>query len=180
MKKPIIAALAAAMLLSGCTNSHTEQDAGKAETQMTTELTESTTEQLPAYPLTPNAETITAYGQLLNNACVYLNENHADKITGDIRQEYDAACEELHNINLQGISAFAKKSEEERSEIFSQLEEIERIIFDSVAQEIGVKAELTEAVTTSADKHADEKRRETITSAPEETTEAPERITAST
>ena len=146
----------------------------------TAELTESTTEAVPEMTLVANAETITAYGQILNEACVYLNENHAQKITGEVRAEYDAACERLHNINLQGISAVAQMSDREREDIFSALEEIEGIIFDSVAEQIGVKAELTEAVTTTADKADTQDPGEPITGSPQETTTAaaPERITA--
>ena len=161
------------LLLTACGSSH-EPAADTAG------LTESTTEEVPEVPIVANAETITAYGQLLNDACVYLNENYADKITGDVRTEYDATCERLHNINLKGISAVAQMSDEEREEIFSQLEEIENIIFDSVADKIGVKAELTEAVTTTADKADTEVSGELITGSPVETTTAaePERITA--
>lgn len=147
----------------------------------TAELTESTTEAVSEeVPIVANAETITAYGQLLNDACVYLNENYADKITGEVRIEYDATCERLHNINLQGISAVAQMSDSEREAIFARLEEIENIIFDSVAEQIGVKAELTEAVTTTADKADTEVSGELITGLPQETTTAaePERITA--
>lgn len=146
----------------------------------TAELTEATTQEVSDIPMVANAETITAYGQLLNEACVYLNENHSDKITGKVKEGYDSACERLHNINLQGISAVAQLSESEREDIFAQLEDIEGIIFDRVAEEIGVKAELTEAVTTTANRAEDKVSGELITSSPQETTTAaePERITA--
>lgn len=177
-KLSVVSAVAAALLLTACNSNGQQSVADTAGTDITTEAT---TAQFETHELTANAETITAYGQLLNNACVYLNENYSDKITGKVREEYDATCERLHNINLQGISAVAKKSDEERNEIFSQLEEIERSIFDSVAQQIGVKAELTEAITTTADKKVDNKASgEMITSSPTETTTAAEveRITA--
>lgn len=178
-KRHVVSVFALMLMLSACSGSN----ADKAANDTTSEAqTETTTAEYETHELVANAETITAYGQLLNNACVYLNENYADKITGDVRKEYDKTCQKLHNINLQGISAFAAMSDRERNEIFSQLEEIEKSIFDSVAKEIGVRAELTEAVTTTADKKADKKASsEVITASQNETTtaaEETERITA--
>lgn len=177
-KRHAVSALALMLMLSACSGSN----ADKAANDTTQEQTETTTAEYETHELVANAETITAYGQLLNNACVYLNENYADKITGDVRKEYDKTCQKLHNINLQGISAFAAMSDRERNEIFSQLEEIEKSIFDSVAKEIGVRAELTEAVTTTADKKTDKKASsEVITATQNEATtaaEESERITA--
>lgn len=173
----VISVLVFVLLMTAC--SVPKQTTDKTDADITTEVT---AQQTKTHELVANAETISAYGQLLNNACVYLNENYGDKITGDVRKEYDATCERLHNINLQGISAFAQKSDEERSELFAQLEEIERSIFDSVADKIGVKAELTEAITTTADKKADDKAvGEVITTSPVQTetaAEETERITA--
>ncbi|GEM_PF-4130509 len=176
-KLSVVSVAAIALLLGACNGNGQQSRTDTADTDITTEIT---TAVFETHELVANAETITAYGQLLNNACVYLNENYSDRITGEVRQEYDATCAKLHDINLQGISAVAQKSDGERNEIFSQLEEIERSIFDSVAQQIGVKAELTEAITTTADKADNRARGEIITSSPAETTTAAEieRITA--
>lgn len=148
-KFSVVSVIVLAVLATACNSSgHSVSD--------TSEITETTTEQTAGTSAKPkievNAVSITAYGQILNNACVYLNENCADKITGDVRKEYDDTCEKLHNINLIGISAVTQMSDEEREEIFQQLEEIEVSLFDSVAAQIGVKAELTEAITTTAAK----------------------------
>jgi hypothetical protein len=139
------------LVLSAC-DSTTTTAVVQETTEATTEYVDDMDIQTPE--LVANAETIAAYGQLLNNACVYLNENYDDKITGDVRKEYDETAARLHNINLQGMSVMADKSDEERNEVFAELEEIEKSLFDSVAEKIGVKAELTEAVTTTADRYS--------------------------
>jgi hypothetical protein len=141
----------AMLTLSACGNT-ANTDATQETTEVTTEYVDDMDIQTPE--LVANAETIAAYGQLLNNACVYLNENYADKIAGDVRKEYDETAARLHDINLQGMSVMAEKSDEERNEVFDELEEIEKSLFDSVAEQIGVKAELTEAVTTTADRYS--------------------------
>jgi hypothetical protein len=148
-KFSVVSVIVLAVLATACNSS------GQSVSD-TSEITELTTEQTATATAKPeieiNAVSITAYGQILNNACVYLNENCADKITGDVKKEYDETCDKLHNINLIGIAAVTQMSDEEREEIFQQLEEVEVSLFDSVAAKIGVKAELTEAITTTAAK----------------------------
>jgi hypothetical protein len=154
-KFSVVSAIVLAVLVTACNSS------GQSVSD-TSENTESTTAQnmdiyggdaTGAKPeIEINAVSITAYGQILNNACVYLNENCEDKITGDVKTRYDETCDRLHNINLIGIVAVSQMSDEEREDIFRQLEEIEVSLFDDIAAEIGVKAELTEAVTTTAAK----------------------------
>lgn len=175
IKRSVVSVVLCAFVFAGCSGN-------RSQTADTTELTETTTAYVETPSIAVNAETITAYGQLLNNACVYLNENYAGEITGRNRMEYDETCERLHNINLRGIGEFSRASQEERDKAFAELEEIEISIFDHVAAEIGVKAELTEAITTTADYKADS-RSEVITGSVEETTLAEsetteERITA--
>jgi hypothetical protein len=177
-KLSVVSVVAVALLLTACNGNGQQSVTDTSDTDIIAEADDVSTE---TQQLVVNAETITAYGQILNNACVYLNENYNSKINGRVRQEYDKTCEKLHNINLKGINTFAQMSDEERNEVFAELEGIENSIFDSVAAQIGVKAELTEAITTTADKKADLKASgEVITSSPTETTTAAEveRITA--
>lgn len=114
------------------------------------------TDRLPK--LSPAAETITAYGQILNNACVYINENHKQQLTGDLLTLYEETAERLHRINLKGIDAYGAMELSEREQVLLQLEDIETVLFEQVAEGINIKAELTEAVTTTADKKADIKK----------------------
>lgn len=175
MRRWLAMSMAAILLLGvGCAdkNDNNAADKNGIETETTTEQT---TSAVDVPPLSATAETLTAYGQILNNACVYLNENYDSKIKGDVRKRYDELRDKLHNINLKGINTYAAMSEEERNEVFSQLEEIENGLFDDVADKIGIKAELTEAITTTADKKADLKAKsEVITTSQEETAAAAE------
>lgn len=175
IKRLVVSVVLCAFVFIGC-------GSNGVQTADTSELTETTTAAVEVPAISVNAETISAYGQLLNNACVYLNENYAGKIVGRNRKNYDELCEKLHNINLRGISEFSSISQEERDKVFAELEEIEIAIFDSVADEIGVKAELTEAITTTADRKANNDS-EVITSVQEEVASSEaetenERITA--
>ncbi len=73
MRKWLVLSLV--LLCTACSNG--KGDNKTAESDIDTEVT---TDNISAPALSANAETLTAYGQVLNNACVYLNENYGDSI----------------------------------------------------------------------------------------------------